>query len=420
MRRFRVASVSLSAAVAAASISVPLRATADVTFHNKEGWKVYTAGLISAQYQLATGDGDPPTTHGVLVGGKLLPGGARDTRDDSVTLSRIRSGFVGTQIGFGIVREISEETKVDAFMAVSLNDIGSNRGQTLPKGVDFREAWASLTGSFGSFKFGRMFSIFGSASAPIVLLAHQYGVGNPCYLNEATIACASVGAGPLYAGFDAQVRYHTPRMGGFELQVAISDPVVGPAFQITPQPRFDGEVNYDQEFGESSRLRLWGQGMTEEIRRVNGQELQVGRVWGAMGAGLANLGNFAIGGGGWTGAGIGVRQVMEIIDAANPLAYDSEGTLRKFRGFFGNASYTLGSTTIAAGGGAAYVQPTSPDIAETSSVNVLNQSIEMHVTLAHKFDQVIFTAEYMQWKNSWYFGEQQILNFAGAGANFVW
>ena len=423
MRRTVLPGLTLAAAAvaAAATISVPSRAAADITIHDEDGWKVFTAGLIASHYQLATGDGDPPAMGGVLVGGKLLPGGARDTRDDSITLSRFRSGFIGSQIGFGIGREISDTTHVDSFIAVSLNDVSSNRGQTLPKGVDFREAWAALVTSGGTLKFGRMFSIFGSASAPVVLISHQYAVGNPCYLNDATIACATVGAGPLYAGFNAEIRYITPRFAGFEGQFSIGEPQVGPSYQITPLPRFDAELNYDRQVSERTRIRLIGQAMTEEIQQVNGEDLQKARVWGAMGTGVLNLGGLAIGGGGWSGVGIGVRGVMEIIDAANPLAYDSAGTLRAFRGFFGNASYTLfDKLTIAAGAGSAFVQSTSLDVAEDSSVNVLKQSMEYHATLAYRIDSVILTAEYMQWSNKWYEGEEQNLVFAGAGANFVW
>jgi len=135
---------------------------------------------------------------------------------------------------------------------------------------------------YGSLKFGRMFSIFGSASAPVILLAYRYGVGNPCFASQNTIACASVGAGPLFAGFDSQIRYISPRALGLEFQLAVSDPVIGPAYHMSPLPRFDAELNYDRSFGPSGKLRVFGQGIAEKLQRVDGDNLKSVTVWGAM------------------------------------------------------------------------------------------------------------------------------------------
>jgi Gram-negative porin len=370
------------------------------------------------------GDNDPQTT-GILIGGKILPVGAEDPRDQTITLSRVRSGFIGTQIGFGVGRQISPSVHVDSLLSISMYDISSNRGQSLPKGVDYREAWAAVGTPYGTLKFGRMFSIFGSASAPVLLIAYRYGVGNPCIASQSTIACASVGAGPLYAGFDAQLRYISPRIGGFELQFAVSDPVVGPGYQISPTPRFDGELNFEQSFGQGNRVRVIGQGLTEKVKRVDQMREIDGNVWGGMGAAILEVSGLNVGGGGWAGSGIGTRGILEAEDAANPLGYDvTHGTyeLRQFRGFFGNVAFDYHGTALAVGGGTTFVRPTADDADETkmTTSSVLKQQTEYHVVFTQKFDALVFTAEYMHWKSQWHWGEVQNLNFAGVGANFVW
>jgi len=88
-------------------------------------------------YQLMFGDGDPATTHGVLVGNKIEPIGAEDPRDNKLFLSRVRSGFIGTQIGFGVGRQISETVHVDSLLAVSLNDIRATEGNLCPRRSTF-------------------------------------------------------------------------------------------------------------------------------------------------------------------------------------------------------------------------------------------------------------------------------------------
>jgi predicted porin len=432
----RLSAFCLKLATTLAALSVglmlsPSSASADVVFYEKDGWGVYTRGLIASHYQMAIGDADPVTSHGVLVGGKILPQGATDTLDQSLTLSRIRSGFVGTQLGIGVRRTITPDVKVDSLVAINLADISSNRNQEINKSVDVREAWAAVATPGGTFKLGRQFMIFGSGSAPVVLISHRYNVGNPCFVNFPTIACASVGAGPMYAGFDAQLRYETPRFAGLQFQVAVSDPWVGPGYQITPLPRFDAELNFDQSFGEGIRARVFLEGIYQEVqRREITNVLTKGKVMGGFGSAVVDIAGFAIGGGGWQCTGCGTRQVFEVgVDGANPLAYDNERfELRTARGFFGNAGYTFMGFTIAAGAGAAFVKPTfadapelqNPPLPQSTRVSVLHSSTEYHVTFTKQIDAIVLAVEYMHWANKWHYGEKQDVNYGGLGANYVW
>jgi hypothetical protein len=422
MRRFGAPTLAFAQLIVLVAIAIrPGIASADLTIYDKDGWSLYTRGLVAAHYQLMVGDGDPASMHGVVVGTPISPQGAQDTRDNKITLSRMRSGFVGTQIGFGINRRISDTVQVESLIAVNVFDVSSNRGQTLPKAVDVREAWATARTPYGSFEFGRMMSIFGSASAAVVLLAHQFALGHPCLAAETTIGCGSSGAGALYPGFDAQMRYVTPRLAGLELRLAISDPVVGPGYFMSPLPRGDAEINYQLSFGSSFKLRAIAQGLAEQLQRVSGPDLRKGNVWGVMGSTILSAGGFALGVGGWTGAGIGTHVIVEADDAANPLAFDSQGDLRQFRGFFGNATYVFaGGTAVAAGGGTTFVRSTEADVAMGSGISVLDQQSEFHVVVTHRIDALVFTAEYMRWMTKWYFGEKQNENFMGVGANYFW
>jgi hypothetical protein len=413
--------------VACALTLLASRARADITLYDKDGWSVFTRGQAAAFYQLALGDSDPQTAGASLTGGLLSSAQEANQSKGTLTLSRLRSGFVGTQIGFGVRHDISDSVHVDSFLAVSLQDVSGGQivSNQVPEGVDFREAWANLETPYGSFKFGRMFSIFGSASAQVVLLAYRYGMGNPCAAGGAGIACGSVGAGPLYAGFNAEMRYITPRLAGFEGQLSVGDPISGQSFgyTLTPLPRFDAEINYDKHFGDTTRVRVIAQGITQELQGnnmgANGFTLQTLNVWGAMGSAIFESSGFAVGAGLWEGAGIGTTRFLEV-PTGDSLSFDSTGELRLFRGYYGNIAYDYHGTRLAAGTGIVYVRPTAQDTSMAPADDPLDHAGEWHVVFTQQVDALMLTAEFSRWTSRWHSEAHEVVNFASVGTTFEW
>lgn len=403
-------------------------AKAEVVLRDQDGWRFYTSGQVAAHYQYISGDGDPTSTN-LLVGGKIWNNVSQDENNE-LGGSRIRSGFVGTQIGFGLDNEVNRMLTAKAFLAVSLVGVDNAKGSAADKPVDFREAWAGGTGPWGTFRFGRMFSIFGSASGEVMMYAYAYAVGHPCQADVANISCGSSGAGPLYAGYNAQLRYESPRLVGFGLQVAAQDPSALPDFHITPLPRFDGELSYEARFSSDGLFGVKVQGVVQKLGRLNDMRSAVvtDTAWGAMAAARFELAGLRVGAGGWTGKGMGTHTAFQQDSPANPLAHDKPGggfpgdELRNFRGFFGNLGYTYlpSGSGITLGGGAVNVQETDADAAADSHISLIRQNMELHVVLSQRVASLIFTLEAMHWKSEWFAGEQQTLRFLGAGANFVW
>jgi hypothetical protein len=240
--------------VCLAVAAVPTTAKADITLFDRDGWTFYTTGLAAAHYQNVSGDPDPNARLS-LAGGRILDEGVSsddtDPNDRKLSMSKVRSGFIGAQIAFGMNRHISQNFHVESLFALNIAGIDSNRGidLTAPKGTDFREAWGAIVSPFGTLKFGRMFGVFGEGSAEVQAIAWKYGVGHPCVLNHSTISCGSSGAGPIYPGFDAAIRYISPRLAGFQFVVSIADPVTSPQLRISPYPRVDNEINFDKTWG---------------------------------------------------------------------------------------------------------------------------------------------------------------------------
>ena len=430
MRRIGVSSVLQIAAVAVAVLAIPSQARADVTLVEKDGWTFYTRGLVAAHYQLVKGDADPSHKNGMATvsaaGGEIHDEqSASDRRDDSITLSNMRSGFIGTQIGFGLNRKINDRVHVESLLAINAAGINSNRGQNLQKDVDYREAWAQVVSPYGTLRFGRMFGVFGEGSAEVMAMAFKYGVGHPCTINASTISCGSSGAGPIYAGFDAAIRYISPRLAGFELAVSVVDPAVSPKAKMSPTPRVDAELNFDQTWSPVS-LRVIAQSMYETIHTSTPPAgptpgtIVDDTIWGAMGTGIVGLGPIKIGGGGWLGTGVGERIPLEASDAANPIFQDASLELRKFRGYYGNIQGEFMNNFLTAGGGVLYVQPTALDVSPMTQADVLDHQSEFHVTYQHKWDAIVVNAEFTRWQTVWHFGAVQKLNFMGVGINYIW
>jgi len=408
-------------------------ASAEVVLHDADGWRFYTTGRGEAHYQVIQGDGDPHNLNNKLVGGQIQ--NSSQDQNNKLFDSRIRSGFVGTQIGFGLSNKFTETLEGRAFVGLWLNGIDSHKGNPpYSKPIDAREGWGSLNGPFGTFLFGRTFSIFGSASGEVNAYAYEFAVGNPCLAEAETIACGSVGAGPIYAAPNAQLRYMSPRLAGIQLQAALADPSSTPDYQITTYPRLEGELSYQLALGESGRVIVKGQGFMQNLAKVNG--MQNGTVsttaWGGMGVARLEVGGLRVGGGAWTSKGGGTHVILQQDDPGKPLAHDLPGgtnpmtgeplpgdQLRMFKGFFGNAVYTFRWTSLAVGGGTTSVQETLSD-ALTPSVSLLRQNLEFHAVLTQRIYAMYLSAEFMHWTSEWYRGEKQTLNFIGAGSTFVW
>src|SRR5579862_271834 len=94
----------------------PSGAKAELDLYDANGWRFFTTGRVEAHYQLIQGDGDP-VSHNRLVGGQIENTESQDANNKLVD-SRIRSGFVGSQLDFGVENRIGETLVAKAFIAV--------------------------------------------------------------------------------------------------------------------------------------------------------------------------------------------------------------------------------------------------------------------------------------------------------------
>jgi hypothetical protein len=390
----------------------PRLAHADITFYDKDGWSIWTNGRAATHLQYITGEGSPAT-------GNMLTGwnntGATD-ESNSLLRARIGSGWVGTQLGFGVANQLTETTKLKAYFAVSLADITNNKAKTDGKGVDYREAFATAEGTFGSVTFGRALSIFGTGLAgTIYMYSYGNGAGHVCPdLDGIAITCGPVNAGGIFPGFNAQIMYALPQMGGLGVKVALVDPSLVPGYSLRPLPRVEGEVTYDIGLGGTNKVSLIGQGIWQTMGRVVMNSTESADVLGGIAAARLELSGFRLGVGAWGGDGLGTGVPMQGDQSVDPT-----GELRSFVGFMAHGNYMLGNWEFGAGIGQSNVAETDDDKA-TAMRSLIESNTAFHGVVYRHVGPLVLGAEFMHWISKWHRGEEQAVQFMGLSANLLW
>jgi predicted porin len=427
MGNFRLGKVGLSVAAAFVFISaIPRSSRADVTIFEKDAWSVWTSGRSAAHYQFIAGGGNPaPSAPGVVLVGFGSDAAANGNND--VATSRIRSGWVGAQLGFGVANQLTPSVKLKTFFALNIADITNNRQKTDGKAVDFREAFSAAEGPWGTVIFGRALSIFGTALAgPTYMWSYGNGVGHPCTVDGQAITCGPVNAGVIFPGFNAQAQYISPRFGGAGFKFAVVDPSLPSVdiagvqtypYSLRPVPRAEAEATYELLLGASGKLMFQGQGLWQTMGRpspVMPTSTQYANALGGILGGRIEVAGFRLGTGVWGGKGLGTGVPMQPNQAVDPV-----GNLRMFSGFMAAGNYMFGDTEIGAGFGRSNVSQTADDAA-TPLRSLIKSNTAFHVVAYHHIGGLVLGAEFMHWISEWHRGETQRLNFMGVGANFLW
>ena len=425
MRHLYANRFGLAAAVTLGVIvASPRAARADVVIFEKDPWSVWTSGRSAAHYQFILGGGTPtPSAPGVVLTG--FRNDAATDENNNVATSRIRSGWVGTQLGFGVANQLTPTTKIKAFFAISVADITNDREKTTDKLVDFREAWTTIEGSFGTVKFGRALSIFGPALAGSVYM-YSYGnaVGHPCTIDGQAITCGPINAGAIYPGFNAQLSYATPNLNGFGAKIGLFDPSLPSLadgtypYTLRPLPRVEGELSYEYPLGNKDKVVVFGEGLWQRMGRLDNPMAPTTTLFtdavGGIAAARFEMAGFRIGGGYWAGKGLGTGVPLQPGQAVDPT-----GELRTFSGYMAHANYMIGDTELGAGIGKSIVNETDND-RNTPLQSLIKSNTAFHVLAFQHIGPLILGLEFTHWISEWHRGEKQSLNFMGGGVNFLW
>lgn len=326
-------------------------AAADVTIAEKDGWTVYMNGRIQTFFSYAKGEGLPKNLYdanncmdqpvldpmGVQTGtvqvcnpvelrgggidqGAGLPewpeGTDQQTTHDpgDVEELRIRTGFTGNVLGFGIKNQISDDITVRGYASVTMGIDSAARRKFSEVLADWRESYLQVAAPWGTVTAGRQGGLNSRGASEITYLyGYQYGLGFPGAVTpESRSAAGHVGFGVLGNAGGAGFTYATPDLSGLQLTLGLYDAnniVATPFTERTRYPRPEAELTYTNAF-DGGMFKLFGNGAYQKVYDYQGSPRSA-TVYGMGYGGRVEVGPVHVGLAGHMGKGIGVTYSLE-------------------------------------------------------------------------------------------------------------
>jgi hypothetical protein len=401
----------VTAACLATMALVHREAAAEFSLAEQDGWELTLDGRVNAFISVAQGDNVP---EGVAEWSAGLYEPA-DPNGGTILVTRIRSGFVQSVLGFGLTKQVSPSYKLSGRFALWAG--ASNERKPVlgsQPSVEARELYIKLEAPWGTIEAGRDLGLFGRGG--ILMdgeIVHGDGMGSPCSTRQILGgACGFAGHGVLFPAFNAGALYSTPKFVGIQATVGLYDPSVNSekGYEITPYPRVEAQLSYNL----NDQFKVFAEGMWQRLINTAGlRDLQGNAVIDSNGkpknqeadvSGLAAGAMFAAGPvqvGGALYTGTGLTLIIPIFNT--PIFADNFGVLRKGQGFVGMASVKFGGTKIAGGAGVSQLKLTSNDLEPFSQLvppkRQLGVSVGLYQTI---FDQLTWALEYFRGQYVWY------------------
>ena len=453
----RLSFLSLSFILAA--FAVPKSALAEKVIAKGDDWQVYTDGRGAAFLSWVYGQGMPQATYGVNADGNpvqihdikgggfgaYLDQGPPDPvsgvqQQGTMNSMRVRSGFIGNQLGLGVRGQVTQWTTAMAYIQIWAYAESEGRQKNRPNPADVRQGYAKLEGWWGSFLAGRTRALFSRGATDIdSLYAHRWGVGWPGGIDTNGPTLGQIGFGVMGSGFAAGLIYGTPVLKGFRLNVGFFDPIQlqNAGWTRTKYLRPESELTFERKFGETGKIVLFGNGVYQKLYKAGYcapptptnplpcEETAYGLGYG----GRFELGPVHLGAAAHYGKGLGLNYALEASDASG----DPSGNLRKNDGYYLQTQFVLGKLDLFAGWGIDRVMLTDQDnqtVADPTDPSGTRQVIphsiikyQMGINAGIVYNitpNVHFDIDYFRAKSAWFLGESQVVHVANAGMTFNW
>jgi hypothetical protein len=433
-------------------------AVAELTIVDTHGWTFFTDGRVNAFLSQGFGDdfpqptfnpnvdpsGNPGPQHTVLGSGAPFTAGYWSDQGANGRYfgSRVRSGFLGSILAFGIRRRVSETTEAMSYVSLwgtaesFARDRTQDFGRSTTKTFDMREGWVRFGGPWGALTAGRQSGLLGAISTEIdFLYGHGYGLGLPC-VDAFYPACGHIGTGALDPGFAAGFVYASPPVAGLNVSVGLYDPTrLLDAWERTPFPRVEGAVSAERALAKRVRFKLAAEGMYQYMAIVDSP--RTNEVWGAAAGGRFEAGPIRLGAAAFRGKGLGIYYALQN-EGSTFTTVDRQ--LRSFTGLYAQAAVVLGREQVSAGAGRVLVDQLPEDKTDATT-SWLKSQAGVSLCVYHALtDNVVVGVDYFRFQTNWWGApnstrdltgaivilpgvlspERQVINFINAGATFRW
>jgi len=454
-------------------------ASADLTLLEHDGWTFFTDGRINSFLSLGRGDDFPNPTpnntpgsaidpntgmqlpnpnHGLIgSGGQYFTAGFPNDQGygGKYLGTRVRSGFLGSIIAFGMKRQVTDSTSIKSYVSLwgtseaYARDRTGDAGAATSKGFDVREGWIAVDGPWGSFLGGRQSGILGSLSTEIdFLYGHNFGVGLPC-LEIYYPTCGHIGTGALGPGFAAGFTYTTPSLGGLRVKAGLYDPVrlLG-AWERVPYPRPEGAIWFEQRVSPSVWFKVQAEGMYQYMGQISNMEVgrpdnlhSSDRVWGVAGGARLEAGWFRLGLSAFRGKGLGTYVALQ---NASSTFNSATRNFRYFTGYYAQTAAVFGNEQVSAGIGRVQDDLLPEDRTDIGTSNLKYQTGISGAFYHRLTSNLVLGFDYFMFRTDWWGapssisvldangqpvsqvvagflpGEKQVVHLFNLGATFYW
>ncbi|MDE2050325.1 MAG: porin [Gammaproteobacteria bacterium] len=356
---------SLLGAIVLAALAAPSARAIDVTAGQ---WTLSFDGNVNANYIYSNCQ-----DHNDVAGGLAC---VSDTTSDNS--SSVSNGLLPAALS------VSGATTQDGqnlgftfglYPGISTNDGGSPNLQDIAAkdlghtalgtaGLDIRQVFLTVGGSWGSIMAGRNIGLFGADAILNDMTLLGVGAGNGDYAAPANTSLGSIGLGYIYTDWLSQINYTTPDMGGAKITLGIFDPLntLGQTPANHSTPGFQGKIAYT-----AGPLYLSFSGLYQQ-QRVQCADLGAGACaagspagsYVSYGSSAFDLGGkYDIGGlefMGWYYRGKGVGTTGLFV-----LSNDAVGTSRDSDGFLAQVTYKMGTSKVGVNYGVSNLDGTALD-----------------------------------------------------------
>jgi hypothetical protein len=376
------------------SLLLARQAAAEVVLVEKDGWTVSISGRVQAFLNYNNGSGHPlPATVDGNGQGVEFRGGPSagenyvayaatpeqraltpEVELGSIEELRIRTGFVGNVLGFGIKKKLNANTDVLGYTAVTVYIDSTNRRKYMPVEPDWRESFLRLTGPWGALTAGRTLTLFSRGATEITYLyGFSYGLGwpgNVSSISGSGPGAGHVGFGVLGNGFGAGISYATPSLGGFKVEAGLYDAnsLVGMSpWERVKWPRPEVEATFEQKLGADSMFKLFVNGAWQKF--YNQESPASGAIIGAAGGGRVEFGPVHLGVAGHWGKGIGMDFALQPMQSSidHRQEYKNDAKLRTYSGYYAQAMVSATpAIDISAGFGVSQLAQNPEDKADST------------------------------------------------------
>jgi predicted porin len=259
--------------------------------------------------------------------------------------------------------------------------------------VDTRNLYFSFgNASWGTLKFGRDIGLF----AADVVLADMtlIGVGGTSWAGiPFNTTFANIGHGYMYTGFQPQITYTTPPMGGFKVSAGVFQPSKF-AGNETKTPGFQALASYDWKGGASGKV--WAGLVSQQTSCSNtsfsGNSCAAVKTFDASGQEIGvkvGAGDFEAVAYAFTAKGLGLSTVGAMF--LNP-GDTATGERLKSDGYFLQATYKLGATKLGINHGRnrdrdGWLANAGRSITNESTTLGVYHTLNKYITLVAEFNQ---------------------------------